>query len=464
MSSKSRGLLLFIFKKVFLVTGITLFIISFIMSLSFNVVLAPSTEYHFQIEADEPFAIWGRNGTMIDVVIYYPKDPPYTLVSYQKKPVVVLCHGFSCDKTYMKGAAYELNRRGFVVVSLTARGHGASGAQFIGMTYFENETLAVVQWIRNQADALNIDVDKIGLAGHSMGACTVTSAAIKDQELGNYWINATVSIAGPRFNTTRGDPDPTYRTTTNRWSFMNSPLGSRFFYPFSTLQGINFEKAVEESVIEGRVNDSRPYNYLNIIGEWDEAFSVQSAQEVVWNMGQAAVFGLSDFTALPSGQLFGSFKNGTARMLTVVPRLDHLMEMHDPTVLSTMINWFEESMGLKSESGLPDSTPQSIIEPLRWSSNLLVLLAIGLLFIPLTVYLGNSLRSLHAPAPKAAKDIPKKETYKLFAIYAGIYMGLAVPVFPIVAAFNLQFLFETDFLYSNLISVFGFMHVLLLIP
>lgn len=461
---KLRKILLFMFKKVFLVAGIVLFIVSLIMTLAFNIFLAPGTETNFLLEVNEPFGIWGQNGTLIDVAIYQPRSTPFTQVNYPARPVVVLQHGMACDKTYMKGAAYELNRRGFVAVSITAHGHGASSGEFTGWVFFYNECLATVQWLRENAARLNIDINRIGLAGHSMGAFTVTLAAIMDQELGNFWINSTVSIAGPFLNMTRGDPDPTRAMFSQMFNLINTPRALQFLYPqVSLLRDI--PAAVAEGIVEGRVSDVRPYNYLNIIGTIDEGFSVMSAQEVVWTMGNSTLFGIPNFRSLPSGVTYGDFSNGTARKLQVVPWIDHIMEMHDSRVIGSMIDWFEESMNLKSEPNYPGALNiLTITEPIRWSENILMGLAVILLLIPLTVYLGNWFKPKNAPNPTTAKEIPKKETFTLFGIYGAVLVGTSVPIFPLVLTFNLQYILATDFLASNLISLFGFIHGLLLIP
>jgi len=458
----SKKTLLFIFKKVFLVVGICLFAVSLIVTLTFNVFLAPSIETHFQIEVNQPFGIWGENGTVIDAVIYQPRGVPFTQVVYAKRPVVILVHGFSCDKTYMKGAAYELNKRGFVTISISARGHGASMGQFAGGVYFYNETLAMVQWIRENAGRFNIDVDRIGLVGHSMGAVTVTNAATMDQELGNFWINSTVAIAGPVLNYTRGDPG--VPGTGEGQSEFSAPHLIGFYLPQLALTR-NVQSNMLESIIEGRVNDTKPYNYLNIIGSMDQAFTVASAKEVVYAMGEQPVFGVTDFTALPEGTVYGNFQDGTARKLSVVPGIDHLLEMHDPEVLVEMIDWFEESMMLTTEAGYPGQVNVfNITEPIRFSANIFCILAILILFIPLTVYLGNALKPLMAPSPKAAHDIPEKDTKKLFLIYGAIFAGTAIPVLPIILTFNLQFIIATDFLLSNIFVLFGFIHSMILLP
>ena len=432
-------------KKILLIASIGILTVGFIFLFMFNVILAPCTETHFQIEVNEPFGVWGQNGTQIDVVMYQPK--PENDFYASSRPVVVMQHGFSCDKTYMKGAAYELCKRGFVAVSISARGHGASGGLFASAVYFYNETLGVVAWLRNYSAEYKLDISRIGLAGHSMGAVTVTNAAIMDHEHGLYWINSTVAISGPLFNYTAGDP--------GRVKDYDFPNTFAFNYP---LNPYDIQGAMDESIIEGRVNASRPSNYCNINGQYDEAFTPLSARQVVWNMGGPTVFGVGSYAELPSSVTYGNFTNGTARRLVIVPGIEHVMEMHDTTVLTEMIQWFESSMNITNSNAIV------ITEPLRMTGILLVILGIATSIFPFAAYLGGALKKDDTPKPEAAKNIESKNMFQLFGVYAGIYVATAIPVFPIILTFNLQLFITPDFLMSNIFILFTFVHCLFLLP
>jgi len=241
----------------------------------------------------------------------------------------------------MKGMAFELNKRGFVAVCLSARGTAGSDGQFVSDVHFHNETLSIIQWIRKHNSSLRIDIERIGLVGHSMGAVTVTNAAILDQELGNFWINSTVSIGGPVLNYTNEIGN---KLVENLGIFNilypSSLISFNFFYPQNNF---DIESAMNESIIEGRTANVTPYNYLNIIGSLDSSFSIESSQEVVWNMGKSQVFGVSSFRELPLNHFFGEF-NGSARKLCVVPNVDHFSEIHDVTIISETILWLEGAM------------------------------------------------------------------------------------------------------------------------
>ena len=446
-------------KKVLLFVSIGLLATGFIFSITFNYILAPCTEHHFQIETNDPnFGVWGQNGTKIDVVMYQPK-PEYDIYA-ENRPYVVLVHGILCDKTYMKGASYELCKRGFVAISITARGHGASGGQFASGVYFYNECLGVISWLRNHSADFKLDNNRIGITGHSMGAVTVTNAAVKDHELGNNWINCTVSVAGPVYNYTAGDPG---RASADfgvlSRIFSTSPITFAFFYPqlYAYPNLYDIDTAMRESIIAGRVDNMTPYNYLNIIGELDEGFTTLSAREVVWNMGESAVFtDAPTFADLPSGKLYGAF-NGSARKLEIVPGVDHLWEMNDPRILTCMIQWFENSMNIIN------SNPIIITEVLRMQSILFTILGICVSIIPFTIYVGDALRAKNAPIPKAAKEIEEKQTFKLFGLYGGIYAGVSFAVFPVILLFNLNYFIATDFLLSNIFILFGVVQAVFLL-
>ncbi len=296
----------------------------------FNVLLIPSKVNEFQIRTAQEFSIFG-NEFSIDCTLLEPL-PQYDYYT-DSRPAIVLVHGFTSSKLYFRGLAYELNKRGFVCLCITAPGHSASGG---GVVFtWENATLSVVKYLRDHASILKIDINRIGLVGHSMGAFSVSLAAIMDQELGNYWINATVAVGGPFLNITEG---------------FGNGLGQFFRIPF-VYPNIyyNPDIAIENAIIEGRTNVSRPYNYMNIIGDKDEAFSVESAYELVYGMSTPAFwnkYGVSSYDKIVPSQLYGSF-NGTARKLVILPGTDHIFEGQKRTTINEVINWFEESMKLK---------------------------------------------------------------------------------------------------------------------
>ncbi|MHA1270652.1 MAG: alpha/beta hydrolase family protein [Candidatus Helarchaeota archaeon] len=426
-----------IIEKSLLVVGLVLLSIGLLLTLIFNVFLSPSVISHFTLKTAPEFTFFGQEFEF-DCMIYEPK-PEYNVYG-NNRPVIVMVHGFMSSKIYFKGLAFELNKRGFVCLSITAPGHSASGGALAPT--WENATLSAVKYLRDYNSTLRIDPNRIGLVGHSMGAFSVSVASILDQELGNYWINATVALGGPFLNITNG-------FGTGFEVFLNIP----YIYPNIYY---NPEIAMENVIIEGRTNITRPYNYMNIIGANDQAFSVSSAYELVYGMSSPTFWskqGVSDQNQIISGNTYGSF-NGTARRLVVIPDIGHIIEGQVKITCVEVIDWFEESMKLKSESNYPGTLNQNtILEEYRASSIPCFVIGAIILILPLTIYFGNWLKEKEIKPPKNAIELESKKMWLMFLIYGGIFVGFSFLATPIIHGLGLINLIPTDFLGSNIISL-----------
>jgi pimeloyl-ACP methyl ester carboxylesterase len=355
------------------------------------------------------------------------------------------------SKVYFSGLIYELTKRGFVCLAITANGHSASGGAFTPT--WENVTLSAVKFLRESSAVLRIDPKRIGLVGHSMGSFSVTVASILDQETGNYWLNATVGIGGPFLNISRGFG--------NGFAyFLSNPM----VYP-----NIWYDpaEAMQNAIIEGRPNDTRPNNYMNIIGSKDEAFSVNSAYELIYGMSSKSFWtnrGVINFSQVTPGQTYGAFDNGTARRLVVIPGQDHLLEGQDRTTFIEVIDWFETSMKLKTETNYPGVfDPNTLTENNRLLAIMLTGLGGLILILPLVAYLGDWLKS-PLIAPQNAMRMEKKDKWRMFLIYGIVFVGLSFLVAPIISGLKLNTLIPTDFLGSNLIALPVLILGLLMVP
>jgi pimeloyl-ACP methyl ester carboxylesterase len=364
-----------------------------------------------------------------------------------QRPALVFVHGFMSSKVYFSGLIYELTRRGFVCLAITANGHAASGGAFTPT--WQNVTLSAVKYLRDSSTLLRIDQNRIGLVGHSMGAFSVTVASLLDQELGNFWLNATVAIGGPFLNITRG-------FGTGFAYFLNNTM----VYP-----NVWYDpgEAMQDAIIEGRTNDIRPTNYMNIIGSKDEAFSVNSAYELIYGMSTPTFWadrGVPNQSQVITEKTYGAFDNGTARRLVVIPGVDHLLEGQDQVTFIEIINWFETSMKLNYPTAFDPST---MTEDYRLLG--LAMTGIGgvILILPLVAYLGDWLKS-PLVLPRNAMRLEKNTKRKMFLIYGIVFVGLSFLVTPIISGLNLNTLIPTDFLGSNLISLPLLILGLLMIP
>ena len=102
-------------------------------------------------------------GTVKSGILYMPDDASKD----NKKPAIVLTHGYLNNRELQLPNAVELARRGFIVLTIDREGHGN----------YENETnSSALMATSGMYDAVKyiytleeVDQSKIGISGHSMG-------------------------------------------------------------------------------------------------------------------------------------------------------------------------------------------------------------------------------------------------------------------------------------------------------
>ncbi|MFX1450158.1 MAG: hypothetical protein ACFFCM_04910, partial [Promethearchaeota archaeon] len=324
-----------------------------------------------------------------------------------------------------------------------------------------------LEWLAKRG--VPIDINRIGLIGHSMGAFSVTLAASADSR-----INATVAIGGPLVNITRGFGFASVLSFFN----ITGPVANIFDLRTITclMPGLTYymqypvymKWALENAVIEGKVNKSNPTNYLNIIGSVDEAFSVYSAQEVLWHMGlKDHPYNITHHVQVLRNHLYGDF-NGTARKLTVLPMTDHVTEHFHPATIYETLNWMEKSMNLTHPIyGATEYLIYQILfrdaltEQLRSSTPIFMSLGLIFTFIPVSVYLGNWLKSKFTNAIQA-KDLDKKKMWLMFLIYGVAFSLISFFTMPLIQALNIKP--WTDYLVFNMLHMLLFLQAILFLP
>jgi pimeloyl-ACP methyl ester carboxylesterase len=105
-------------------------------------------------------------------------------------PPIVLCHGLTATRRYVVHGSRLLPRRGFRAISYDARGHGESDPAPAGAGYGYDELAADLATLVDEVT----DQRPYVLAGHSMGAHTLTAHALARQER-----VAAVVVIGPTY-------------------------------------------------------------------------------------------------------------------------------------------------------------------------------------------------------------------------------------------------------------------------
>ncbi len=424
-------------------TGLLLISIGLTLSYYYNNIAFSCTETHFKIITPEEFEVYGEK-IEIDSVLWEPKDE-FDL--YEKRPALVYLHGFSMNKMFYKEFAHELGRRGIVGLSVSARGHGGSSGSF-GYNS-QNEIFSAVKWLRDNADVYNIDINRIAVVGSSQGAISVTHAAIFDAESGNNWISATIAMDGPSYNVPEGKvyfSELLFRT-------------SQWVYP--TID-FNLEEAFDLFRLENSqpVNHKMvPKNYLNIIGENDPLQSPDSAKELIWYYGQEDLYGTSNYKKLELNTRYGSFDDGSARKVSLVPGIGHTKLASHPYGPTEMIKWVEDAFAINGGEVVIDT------DWLKHSDRSAGLVQYGIILIilPLTIFLGNYARNKRSTSI-TTKEIKKKELFKLFSVYGAVFIGTSALVIPVIKTFNLTNIIVVDFLVFNVLVLLFFIQSILLLP
>jgi pimeloyl-ACP methyl ester carboxylesterase len=96
-------------------------------------------------------------------------------------PVIVICHGYRSSRAEVLTLATSLQQHRYNVFAFDFAGHGESPVTYSSLGYQEaDELLAALQVLSQRAD---IDRNRIGLWGYSMGGFAVLSAASQVQSV-----------------------------------------------------------------------------------------------------------------------------------------------------------------------------------------------------------------------------------------------------------------------------------------
>ncbi len=226
----------------------------------------------------------GTNGQVLSGLLYVPPG----VTAENKAPAILAVHGYINSRETQSGFAIEYARRGYVVLALDQSGHGYSDAPAFANGFGGPGALAYLR-------SLDIvDVDNIGLEGHSMGGWTVLAAA------------ATM-------------PDA-YKAVVLEGSSTGAPF------------------AMEGST-------EWPRNLAVVFSKYDEfsqlMWNVDRAQDAPDSPKLKAVFGTEE-TVVP-GQVYGDIAAGTARMLQT-PNTTHPGDHISPEAIGYSIDWFAQTL------------------------------------------------------------------------------------------------------------------------
>ncbi|WP_224701767.1 alpha/beta hydrolase family protein [Devosia aquimaris] len=226
----------------------------------------------------------GTNGEVMSGLLYVPPG----VTSENKAPAILAVHGYFNSRETQDGFAIEFARRGYVVLALDQKGHGYSDAPAFANGFGGPAGLAYLRTLDI------VDVNNIGLEGHSMGGWTVLAAAA-------------------------AMPDA-YKAVVLEGSSTGAPFAK-----------------------EG--DTSWPRNLAVVFSKFDEfsevMWGVPTAQEVPVSPKLQTVFGVTE--PVVAGQVYGDIAAGTGRMLTQ-PNTTHPGDHFSNEAIGDAITWFDQTL------------------------------------------------------------------------------------------------------------------------
>lgn len=226
----------------------------------------------------------GTNGEVMSGLLYVPPG----VSAENKAPAILAVHGYFNSRETQDGFAIEFARRGYVVLALDQKGHGYSDAPAFANGFGGPAGLAYLRTLDI------VDVNNIGLEGHSMGGWTVLAAAA-------------------------AMPDA-YKAVVLEGSSTGAPFAK-----------------------EG--DTSWPRNLAVVFSKFDEfsqvMWGVPTAQDVPVSPKLQTVFGVTE--PVVAGQLYGDIAAGTGRMLTQ-PNTTHPGDHFSNEAIGDAITWFDQTL------------------------------------------------------------------------------------------------------------------------
>lgn len=134
--------------------------------------LMPDSRWQLERHADE------HTDEESDALLTHPGDP---------MPAIILVHGFAGSRQMVSAYGYTLAHAGYVVLMLDLPGHGRNRAPFAR----EANVAAIGEAFEVLQGQPEVDISRIGLLGHSMGAEAVLHAALESPER----YRATVAVS-----------------------------------------------------------------------------------------------------------------------------------------------------------------------------------------------------------------------------------------------------------------------------
>lgn len=293
----------------------------------------------FHADAQHPYTIVhhtleSSDGTLIQALVYTPLD------TSSDRPGVVVGHGFCENKLWMQPLSIELVKQGFVVVNIDFRGHGSSDgylSDFARSSGLVLDMLAGVEYL----ESLDF-VDRIGLAGHSMGGGTSMLTALQNPTR----INATVAIGAL-------------------------------------------------STFSSSSNISSVPNLLATFALYDQGITQEE--------GLSFLRAYTGLEQVEIGTLYGDFNDGNATKVSISPNSEHLLEPIDSAIIYEAVQWFENAFNGAQATDIQLTSQYLIIALVGSLVGLLLILFTFISYLGSYIFKGGQ---VHPPSSVESDKFP----------------------------------------------------------
>ena len=185
------------FKNMFLILKAVIYLLIIILVLSFLIVYSnthppkyplniPPSSYGLKFESVEfttPDKIilkgWFVKGSGEVAAPFRVRELPQT--KSLRLPIIIICHGLGANKSDFTELSSYLSKSGYHVLLFDFRGHGESKGNSSSLGFLEQMDLkSAIYYVKSRAD---VDIDKVGVYGFSLGAAVEILTASEDKDI-----------------------------------------------------------------------------------------------------------------------------------------------------------------------------------------------------------------------------------------------------------------------------------------
>jgi dipeptidyl aminopeptidase/acylaminoacyl peptidase len=215
----------------------------------------PPSRFNAEYEA---VTFKSQDGTDLKGWLVKPRQPG------PPSPAIIICHGLGANKSDFTELAVALSARGYKVLLFDFRAHGDSSGSSSSLGLYEQEDIfAAIGFLQLRPD---IDQDRIGIYGFSMGGSAAILAAARSQLF--YAIVADSPFASLR--------DQSRTVITRFYHLPSFPFFHLAMFGYAVL----FQASADNVSPEHVVSDISPAPLLVIAADGDELMPVENGRRV----------------------------------------------------------------------------------------------------------------------------------------------------------------------------------------